>query len=168
MVEHPGRESGGRVGEPVQRLRAQPHLERVADALRVEEVQLVEGALLLGRQTDRGWAAGSKDVRRQRLHGVGRDSAGHVGMDPEQARRCDGTHRVRDLRAPIAALRDVAGVAQTLHQRDPGLRDVDRTPAGRRRLGRVSVAGHRRNHDIERVLRVSAVRRGIAERADAR
>ena len=43
---------------------------------------------------------------------------------------------------------------------------MDGTPAGRRRLGRESIAGHRRNHDVERVLGFAAVRRGVAERAD--
>ena len=83
VVEHPGRESGGRIGQPVQRLRAEPHLERVADALGVEEAQLVVGALLIGGQTGRGWVAGTQDVRRERLHGVRWHGTGHVGMDPE-------------------------------------------------------------------------------------
>ena len=48
VVEHPSGEGGGRIGEPVQRLRTQPHLERVADALREEEAQLVVGALFVG------------------------------------------------------------------------------------------------------------------------
>ena len=48
VVEHPGGEGDGRIGEPVQGLRAQPHLQCVADALRVEEAQPVVRALLLG------------------------------------------------------------------------------------------------------------------------
>jgi hypothetical protein len=48
VVEHPGREGDGRIGEPVQGLRAQPHLKCVADALRIEEAQPVVRALLVG------------------------------------------------------------------------------------------------------------------------
>jgi hypothetical protein len=43
---------------------------------------------------------------------------------------------------------------------------VDGVPAGRRRLPRESVAGHRRNHDVERVRRVAAVCRWVAEWTD--
>src|SRR5467141_3467329 len=44
VVEHPGGERDGRIGEPVQRLRAQRHLGRVSDALRIEELQLLPRA----------------------------------------------------------------------------------------------------------------------------
>src|SRR5438128_12171476 len=48
VVEHPGGEGDGGIGEPVQRLRAQIHFGRVADALCVEEVQLLPGGALVG------------------------------------------------------------------------------------------------------------------------
>ena len=48
VIEHPGGEGDRRIGQPVQRLRAIPHLERVADALGEEEAQSVVGALLVG------------------------------------------------------------------------------------------------------------------------
>jgi hypothetical protein len=48
VVEHPGRKRDGRIREPVQVLRAQPHLKCVADALRGEEAQPVVRALLVG------------------------------------------------------------------------------------------------------------------------
>src|SRR5205823_1344012 len=71
VVEHPGGEGDGRIGEPVQRLRAQPHLGRVSDALRIEELQLLPRAALVGRQTRRRRAAG-----RERLRNVRWDRAG--------------------------------------------------------------------------------------------
>ena len=45
MVEHVGREAHGRVGDPVQRLRALPHLGRVGHGL-------VDGRQLVGRAQD--------------------------------------------------------------------------------------------------------------------
>ena len=157
VVEHPGGEGDGRIGEPVQRLRAIPHLERVADALREEEAQPVVGALLVGRQTGRRRVAGPEDVRCERLGYVGRDGAGHVGVDAEQLRRGLGADHVGDLRAPVTALCDEPRVSQAPHQHDPGVRDVDGAPAGRRRLAGVPVAGHRGDHDVEGVLGVAAV-----------
>src|SRR6266705_1439868 len=47
VVEHPGGEGDGRIGEPVQRLRALIHLGRVSDALRIEELQLFPRAALV-------------------------------------------------------------------------------------------------------------------------
>ena len=76
------------------------------------------------------------------------------------------TDHVGDLRAPVAALRDPAGVAESLHQLDPGVRDVDGAPSGRRRLLRVAVSGHGGDDDVERVGRVAAVGGRVGERAD--
>ena len=68
--------------------------------------------------------------------------------------------------APVAALRDVAVVAEALHQLGPRPRDADRVPAGLGRLAREPVARQRRDHEMEGVRRVGAVCRGIGERLD--
>ena len=44
----------------------------------------------------------------------------HVGVDAEQSRRCLQAHLVDDERTPVAALGDVAAVAEAAHQCCPG------------------------------------------------
>ena len=68
--------------------------------------------------------------------------------------------------ADVAALRDVAGVAEAVHQLRPRLRGAAGIPAELRRLAREAVTGHGRQHEVERVLRVSAVRGRVGEGAD--
>ena len=109
---------------------------------------------------------GPEDVRREGPGDVGRDGAGHVGVDAEQFRRCLGADDVGDLRAPVATLGDVPGVAQSPHQDDPGIGDVDRAPTGGRGLRRVPVAGHRRDDHVERILRVAAVGGRVGQGSD--
>ncbi len=87
-------------------------------------------------------------------------------MDAEQFRRRNSGHLVRDRRTPIAALRHKLRVAKPLHQHDPGTCDTDRIPAGGGRLARKSVAGHRRDHQMESVRRAAAMRRGIGQGID--
>ena len=87
-------------------------------------------------------------------------------MDSQQFRRCLGAHRVRDLCAPIAALRGVARVSEARHELDPGIRDPNRPPPRLRGLPRVPIARDRRNDDVERVGGVAAVCRRIGKRAD--
>ena len=72
-----------------------------------------------------------------------------------------GGHR----RAPVAALRDEAFIAEPLHQRDPRGGDPLDRPALRRAV-RKAVAGERGRDEVEGVARVAAVRGGIGERAD--
>ena len=48
VVEHPGRQADGRIRNPVQRLRASPHLVGRSRALRIEEVQLLVRVSLVG------------------------------------------------------------------------------------------------------------------------
>ncbi len=56
-----------------------------------------------------------------------------------------------DDRAPVAALRAVALVAETRHQLLPRVGDAQDVPAGLRRRARPAVAGDRRADDVERV-----------------
>ncbi len=79
-------------------------------------------------------------------------------MDADQPLGRQAAHRVGDRRADVTALGDVAGVAEALHQLRPGLRDAAGPPAELGRLGRESVPGDGRQHEVERVLGV--VRRG--------
>ena len=87
-------------------------------------------------------------------------------MNAEQFRGCVRAHLFGDDRAPIAALRHELRVAEALHQHDPRACDVLRIPADGARLAREAVAGHRRNHHMERVRGAAAVCGGIRERFD--
>src|SRR5215204_5742139 len=88
------------------------------------------------------------------------------GVDGEQSLRCLQAHLVDDKRTPVAALGDVAGVAEALHQFCPGTCYALGAPAGARRLARKPVARHRRDDDVERVLRAPTVCGWIGERTD--
>ena len=87
-------------------------------------------------------------------------------MDADQPFGGLATHRVGDAGAHVAALGDVPGVAEAAHQLGPRAPDASEVPPGLGRLGREAVAGHGRQHEVERVLGASAVRGRIGERAD--
>ena len=78
-------------------------------------------------------------------------------MDADQPLGRLAAHRVGDGGAHVAALGDVAGVAESGHQLPPRLRDAAGVPAELGRLGREAVSGDGRQHQVERVL--GAVRR---------
>ena len=90
-----------------------------------------------------------------------------VGVDAEQPLGCLAAHRVGDAGAHVAALGDVAGVAEAAHQLRPGPRDAAEVPAELGRLAGEAVAGQGRQHEVERVLGAAAVRGRVGERADA-
>jgi hypothetical protein len=75
-------------------------------------------------------------------------------------------HRVGDGGAHVAALRDVAVVAEAAHQLCPRLRDAADVPAGLGRLAGEAVARYGRHHEVEGVLGGAAVRDRVGERAD--
>ena len=87
-------------------------------------------------------------------------------MDAEQPFGCLPSHRVGDGGAHVAALGDVAGVAEPVHQLRPGLRDAADVPAELGRLAGEAVAGQRRQHEVERVLGGPSVRGWVRERSD--
>jgi hypothetical protein len=58
VIEHSRSQRDRRVREPVEGLRALSHLDRVAEALRVQEVQPVVRALLVGGEARRGRLSG--------------------------------------------------------------------------------------------------------------
>ena len=84
----------------------------------------------------------------------------------EQSRRGLQAHLIDDERTPVAALGDVAGVAEALHQLRPGSGHALGAPAGARRLSGEPVARHRRDHDVECVFGLPAVSDGIGQRSD--
>src|SRR6266536_1809075 len=88
---------------------------------------------------------------------VGWDGGRHVGVDAEQSRRCLQAHLVDDERTPVAALGDVAAVAEALHQCCPGSAHALGAPTGARRLAGEPVARHGGNHHMERVRCARAV-----------
>jgi hypothetical protein len=75
-------------------------------------------------------------------------------------------HLRGDERAPVAALRPVAPVAEAAHQLDPGPGDPFGGPARLGGRSREAVAGDRRDHQVEGVGGVAAVRRRIGQRPD--
>jgi hypothetical protein len=75
-------------------------------------------------------------------------------------------HRVGHGGALVAALGDVAGIAEPVHQLRPGARDPAGIPADLGRLGGEAVAGQRRDDKVERVPGASAVRGGVGQRVD--
>src|SRR5256885_13122793 len=87
-------------------------------------------------------------------------------MDAEQSRRRLARKLGGDDRTPVATLRDVARVAEALHQLGPDARDVLRTPTGGSWSARKAVTGNRRNHDIESVCGSASVRDRIGEWTD--
>ena len=87
-------------------------------------------------------------------------------MDAGQPLGRLAAHRVGDGRAHVAALGGVAVIAEAAYELRPRSGDAADVPAGLRRLGREAVAGHGRQHDVERVRGGAAVRGQVGERAD--
>jgi hypothetical protein len=87
-------------------------------------------------------------------------------VDAEQPRGCLAAQVVGDDRADVATLGDVAAIAETAHQLRPGARDPAAVPAELGRLVGEAVAGHRRQHQLERVGGAAAVGGRVGERLD--
>ena len=98
--------------------------------------------------------------------GVAQRRREKVGVDADQPVGCQAAHRVGDLGAHVAPLRDVPGITQAPHQLRPRLSDTEGAPAELGRLVGEPVAGDRRQHEVERVLSAAAVRGRVGERAD--
>jgi hypothetical protein len=75
-------------------------------------------------------------------------------------------HRVGHGGAHVAALGDIAAVAETPHQLRPGLRGAAGIPADLGRFAGEAVAGQRGQHQVEGVLGPSAVGGRVRQRAD--
>ena len=89
-----------------------------------------------------------------------------VDVDAEQPLGRLAAHRVRDGGAHVAALGDVARVAEAVHQLRPRACDAAVLPAELGRLAREAVAGQGRQHQVERVLGAAAVSGRVGQRAD--
>ena len=87
-------------------------------------------------------------------------------MDTEQPLGRLPSHDVGDEGAHVAALGDIAGVAESVHQLRPGLRDAAGVPAELGGLAGEAVAGQGRQHEVKRVLRLPTVRGRVGQRAD--
>jgi hypothetical protein len=70
----------------------------------------------------------------ERLRNIRRHGRWHVGVNAQQSLGLQQSQLLGDGIPPIAALGDVLGVPEALHQHDPGLCDADRVPAGLARL----------------------------------
>ncbi len=76
-------------------------------------------------------------------------------------------HQVRDECTHVAALGDVAGVAEAGHQLRPGARGAAGVPAELGGFAGEAVARQGRQHQVERVLGGAAVGGRVGQRADA-
>jgi hypothetical protein len=94
----------------------------VGDVLGVEVAQLLVRAQLFAGEIGR-----RRVPLLEPLHEIRRSGAGHVGVDTEQSLECLYAHRLGDRRTPIAALGDVSGVSQAVHQDGPSACDADGT-----------------------------------------
>ncbi len=161
VVQQPGGQAGGRIRQPVQRLRACPHQGCVGAPPGIQDGQLLVRMLFVG------WQSGGRRVAAlERLGQAGRDGGREVDVNAEQLRGFLLAHHVRDRPAPVAALRREPRVAQAFHEHDPGAGDAGGVPAGLPRLAGVPVARQRGDHQVERVRGGRAVGGGIGERAD--
>ena len=152
LLDDPSREAGRRVVQSVaERLRvlALDLLVRVARLHERAHVREI-GLLIFGE-----------------LHRFGRRRADHhVQVYARAVLGVEAADLARHHRAPVAALRAVAVVAEAGHQHDPRLRDATDIPTGVVRRARPSVARHRRAHHVERVRGIAAMRARIAQRID--
>ena len=114
----------------------------------------------LVREPGRRWPAGER-----RRH-LGRHRRRQVDVNAEQPFSLLARHRAGDGSAPIAALRNVAGVAEALHQFRPGSRDTVGIPTSILRPAGEAVTRHGRDDDVEGVLGATAMRGWIRERID--
>src|SRR5215470_13833648 len=85
-------------------------------------------------------------------------------MDAEQSCGSLARHRARNRRAPVSALRDVAGIAEALHQFGPGARDAVRVPASTGWPAGEAIARQGRDDDVERIPGAASVRSWIRKR----
>ena len=163
MHEHPRREAGRRVRHPVAHvLRPRRQHREVGPASGPDaRGELFEcRAFFLGQAVRRGPAGG------ERSGDLARHGRRQVDVDSEQSRRRVSPHRFGDDRPPITALGDIARIPQPVHQLRPGSRDAVGVPPRRGRLRREAETGHRRKHQIERILGAPAMRRRVRERTD--
>ena len=89
----------------------------------------------------------------------------HVEVGGDEPVAEDLGHAPGDQRPPVAPLHDVALVAQLLHDLGNGLGAAVHVHAGVGGGTGESVAGQRRDHDVEGVGRIAAVGRRVGQRA---
>ena len=134
-------------------LRPGGHELHVAGQVRVEVRQPAEPGQVPGLQ--RG--------DRRRVGGRGHQ---HVHVQAEHVLRVEPADLQGDHRAGVAALGEVAVVAEAAHQLDPGAGDPAVLPAGLAGRAGEAEAGDGRDHQVEGVRRVAAVRARVGQRVD--
>ena len=98
--------------------------------------------------------------------GAGQGGDQEVEVDPGQPGGGLAAHGVGDRGADIAALGDIAAIAQAVHEGRPGVGDAGGVPAEFGRLPGESVAGQRRQHQVKGVAGVAAMGGGVGQGAD--
>src|SRR5204862_6045459 len=101
-----------------------------------------------------------------RRHGAAQCRYEQVRVDADQPVGCLAAHHVGDAGADVAALGDVAGVAEAVHELGPGSCSPVQVPADLGRLAREAVAGQGGQHEVEGILGAAAVRGRVGQRAD--
>ena len=137
------------------------HLLCIAEAVLVEERDMIERLPLLRRQVGRRASSGEG-----RCIDFWRNRTRHVRMDAEQSLRRVGSHQVDDERTPISTLCDEFFIAEAFHQHRPGAGDALGPPAGRAWLSRKAVTWHRGDHQMECVRSTPAMGCWIGQRRD--
>ena len=86
-------------------------------------------------------------------------------MDAEQPLGCLAAHHIGNDGAQVAALGDVAGIAEAVHQLSPRARGAAEVPAELGRLAREAVAGQGRQHQVECFVGGATVSCRVGQRA---
>ena len=87
-------------------------------------------------------------------------------MVADQALDRLAAHQVRNEGTHVAALGDIAGVAEAMHQLRPRASGAGGVPAELGRLTGEPISGQRRQHEVECVLGGAAVRGRVGKRSD--
>jgi hypothetical protein len=143
--------------------------ERVGERLRAGGLEFHVAGLVTGRETReetepgqvaRAQAGQRRGVVRRR----GREQ--QVDVHAQHRLRRHLAEHQRHHRAEVAALGHVPLVAEPAHQLGPGRGDPDQVPAGLPQRAGETVAGHRRDDQVDRVGGVPAVRHRVGQRVD--
>ena len=161
VIEHPRGEANRGILDAVEGLRPIAHFLGVRESVLVEEVELIVCILLINGEMER-----SRSARLERVRNVVGNRCWHVCVNADQFPRPQQCHLFSDGIPPITPLSDIFRIAEPVHQDDPGARDPNRIPAEIRRCPGEAMSRKRRNDNIERVCRSSAVRRRVGQRVD--
>src|SRR5436190_3274057 len=131
------------------------------------EVGISFGQELLHPTKTRPFLVGEgRELRRVDLTPGDESDRCRVEVDPDDMRRIDVSELWRDQRAEVSTLCSVALVAEPAHELGPGLGDATGVPPLVPRRSGETETWDRRDDEMERITRSSAVSAGIGKRTD--